>query len=221
MKILPADFRLSGVRTNCCEGAEGCRASGGASEERVAHAIQRRPGLLRESNADGVSTIVYNHGCAGRLAFQNGGGIDSNLFGREAGAGSHGRIDLKSGCGSADGVLDAVENVDDAVNIPNGVGYARRGIRKEFWILRKEFDHDGLRLAREVTDHVLQDLDELHFGGRFGLFDLRTDVGNDLIDVPLAVALELDGEIAAIGFRDRSEAKLQTGATRSIFDLGL
>src|SRR5207249_10227131 len=79
LKSLPADFRLSGVRTNCCEGAEGCRASGGASEERGAHAIQRCPGLLRESNADGVSAIVYNHGCAGRLAFQNGGGIDSNL----------------------------------------------------------------------------------------------------------------------------------------------
>src|SRR5439155_27269900 len=152
LKILPADFRLSGVRTNCCEGAEGCRASGGASEERVAHAIQRRPGLLRESNADGVSTIVYNHGCAGRLAFQNGGGIDSNLFGREAGAGSHGRTDLQSGCGSADGVLDAVDNVADAVNIPNGVGYARTGIRKELWTLPTECEPERAALPGEVSE---------------------------------------------------------------------
>ena len=39
LKILAADFRLAGVRTDRCKGAESRGATGGAGEERVAHTI--------------------------------------------------------------------------------------------------------------------------------------------------------------------------------------
>ena len=113
---------------------------------------------------------------------------------------------MKSGGGSADGVLDAVKNVNDTVNFLNGVGDARSGIGKELRVLREKLNDDGLGLAGKVADHVLQDLDEFDLGGGLGLLDLRPNVGDNLVDVALPIALELDGEVAAIGFRDRREA---------------
>src|SRR5260370_362243 len=40
----------------------------------------------------------------------------------------------------------------------------------------------------------------------------RSYIGHDLFDVALPIALEFDGEIAAVGFGDGGEAELQTGA---------
>src|SRR5439155_1409825 len=128
-----------------------------------------------KSNADGVSAIVYYDGRGGRLAFQNGRSIHSNLFGSEARTRSHSRIDLKRGCRSADGVLDAVKHIDNAVNLLNGLSNARRSVREELGILREQFDDDGFRLTGEVADHVLQDLDEFHLGGRLRLLYFRTN----------------------------------------------
>ena len=128
---------------------------------------------------------------------------------------------MKRCCGTADGVLNAVENVDDSMNFLNGAGNTRSSVGEEFWILREKLNDDGLGLAGEVANHVLQDLDEFHLGGRLGLLDFGTNVGDDLINVPLAVALELNGEITTIGFGNRGKAKLQASAARSVFDFGL
>ena len=43
-------------------------------------------------------------------------------------------------------------------------------------------------------------------------------VGNDFVDVALAIVLQLHGEVAAIGFGDGGQSQLQSGAPRSVFD---
>ena len=77
---------------------------------------------------------------------------------------------------------------------------ARRGAGQELGIRGKEPDDDGLRLAGKVANHVLQNLHELDFGGGLRLLNLLSNVIHDFLNAPLAIALELHGEIAAIRF---------------------
>ena len=103
------------------------------------------------------------------------------------------------------GVFDAVENVHDRMrfaylNFLDSLGNAWSIGGKYGGILRKQFDDDGLRLAGEVANHVLEDLHEFDLGGGLSLLNFLADIVHDFFDAALASALELDGEVAAIGF---------------------
>ena len=104
------------------------------------------------------------------------------------------------------------------LDFADSIGDLRSRISEKLGILRKKFYDDGLGGAGEVADHVLQHLDEFYFCCGFRLFDLGPDVGDDFIDSAAAVAFQPDGKVAPVGFGDGSEAKLQTGAARSVFD---
>ena len=109
---------------------------------------------------------------------------------------------MESRCGTADGVFDAVEDINDAMNFLYRLSDSGSGVRQDLGILAKELDDDGLGLAGQVANHVLQNLDELDFGGGLAVLNLRTNVVHDLIDVALTISLEFYGEITAIGFGD-------------------
>ena len=96
----------------------------------------------------------------------------------------------------------------------------RRPRGEKLGVVRKEFYDDGLRCARQVSDHVLQDLNEFHVQRRFRSFYFVPDFTDDLFNVPFAVVLELDGKIARVRFGHRKDAELQSGAPRGAFDLG-
>ena len=50
--------------------------------------------------------------------------------------------------------------------------------------------------------------------------DFGAHFGGDLFGAAAALAFELDGDIAAIGFGDGGEAELQAGAAGGAFDFG-
>src|SRR5438093_1826813 len=56
------------------------RATRSTRDKGGTHALERSACLLREPHADGVGTIVDNHGCRRRFDFQYSGGVDSDLF---------------------------------------------------------------------------------------------------------------------------------------------
>ena len=97
---------------------------------------------------------------------------------------------------------------------------ARSGFIQELAVLRIELDHDGLGRARQVADHVLKELNELNFGGGFGRFNLGSDIGNDIVDVALAIFLQPDGEISVVRFGDGCKPQLHAGAAGSVLDFG-
>src|SRR6185437_14515292 len=53
---------------------------------------------------------------------------------------------------------------------------------------------------------------EINVELRIRFRDLRADVGDDLVNSAVAVALEQHGDIPGVGFRDGGEAELKTGA---------
>src|SRR5258708_2475391 len=217
LQILPANFRLAGIRGYGGQRAECGSVSRGASQQGIAHAIEGGTILLGEANANGVGAIVQDDGRRGRLTFQNGHCVRGYFFRGETRPCSYSGVHLKRYRWTTDGVLNAVEDVHDAVYFPNGVGDTRGGFVQELAILRKEFNHDGFGLTGQVADHVLQKLNELDFGGGPSLLFLRPGVRNDVVDGTLAITLKLHSEVAIIGFRDGDKAQLQTGTARGVF----
>src|SRR5260370_16651416 len=78
--MLPANFRLGGIRGYGGQRAECGSVSRGASQQGIAHAIEGGAILLGEANANGVGAIVQDDGRRGRLTFQNGHAVRGYLF---------------------------------------------------------------------------------------------------------------------------------------------
>ena len=57
-------------------------------------------------------------------------------------------------------------------------------------IFGEHHDLDGLRIAGQVADHILQDLVEIDVEGRFGLLDLGPHLAHDFLDAPAALFLQ-------------------------------
>ena len=182
--------------------------------------------MVWKADANRIGAIIENHGGCGRFTFQNRRGVDGDFLGSKTSARGNGGIHLVRHRRAADGVFDPVQNVDDRVRVPpdldfvDGFRDARRGFIQELAVLRKKFDHDGLGRARQVTDHVLQELNELHFGAGLGGFNFGSDIGDDVVNVALAIFLQPDGEISVVRFGDGNQPQLQSCAARSVLDFG-
>src|SRR5579862_5278552 len=200
--IFAANFVLAGVGVEDGEGAERGGTASGAEDRSVHHLIEGSAAGIGEADADGIDAIVEDDRSGRRFAFENGGGVNGDFFGSEAGASGGQCIDLKGGSRAADGVLDAIKNVHDAVHFGDGVGNAGSGGEKRLGILGKKIDDDGFGFVAEVADHVLQHLDKLDTSGRLGFIDFLAHAFDDLLDVAITFFLKPDGEIAAIGFGD-------------------
>ena len=84
----------------------------------------------------------------------------------------------------------------------------------------EQLDLDRLGRVRQVADHVLQHLDELHVDARLLLLDLGAQIGDDFVDAAIALALELDRDVAGIGLGHGRQPQLQAGAARVAFHFG-
>src|ERR1039457_6726940 len=170
--------------------------------------------FLAEAHADGVGSAVRDEWIAGGKAIKNRGGVLGNLGWREAEARRDDGIDLEAGRWPADGVLDAVLDIDDALDLFDGIADARAELTKQGRIVYKKLDLDWLRRIGEVANHVLQHLRKFNVEFRLGCTNLRADIVNDFVDGPAAFGFQLDSEIASVGFGHGGKAHLQAGAAR-------
>ena len=127
---------------------------------------------------------------------------------------------MKDGRRTADGVFDSVAHVHYAADLLNGVTHFRCPLLQQIGVRREQLDLHGFRRIRQVADHVLQHLDVFDFQAGFLLLNLGAQLRDDFFAAAAALALELYGNVATVGFGDGSEAQLQTGAARCAFDFG-
>ena len=97
---------------------------------------------------------------------------------------------------------------------------ARRPLAKECGVGREQLDLYRLRRVRQIADHVLQHLHELDLDARLLPRDAGAKFRHDLLDVTVALTLELDGNVPAVGLGDCGQAKFQAGTARCTFDFG-
>ena len=88
------------------------------------------------------------------------------------------------------------------LNLSNRIRNSRRGVVQKFAVLGEKLDHNRLGLARQISNHVLQQLDKFDIRGRLGVLDFGPDILDDIVNAAPAVLLQLHGEIAVVGFRD-------------------
>jgi hypothetical protein len=136
-----------------------------------------------ESDANRVGPVVDDYWIYGRLAFEDRGGICRDLLRSESRASGDDRVDLISNGWTADRNLYAVQHIHNMRNFLDSVGNARRRLVQQLGICRKNLDNHRPRLASQVTDHVLENLDEFHTGGWFGFLNLSAHVRDDFVDL--------------------------------------
>ena len=98
------------------------------------------------------------------------------------------------------------------------IGHARRPLPQQRRILGEELDLDRFRRAGQVADHVLQQLHELHLEHRLLFGDFLAHFGDHFLELRVAVAFQLDGDIAGVGFGHGGQPQLQPRAARRAFD---
>src|SRR5208337_335407 len=171
------------------------------------------------AHANGVGNVLRNDGRGSRFAFQHRTGVDSHFFGSETGSCRDGRVNAKNGGRTADGVFDSVAHVHYPADVVNGIADLRCPLFQQSSVRREQFDLHGFRRVRQIANHVLQHLYVLYFQPRFLLFDLRPNLRNDFVAAAVTLALQLYGNIAAIGFSHGGQTQFQSGATRCALDL--
>src|SRR5579859_2491517 len=220
LQIFAANFGFAGRLRDGGKRSEGGGLAGTADEERVVHALERGTISLGKADADGVRAIIAHDRCGGGRTFQNGECVGADFVRRKSRACGNDGIDLIGNGRAADGVVDAVENVHDAVYFADGFGDARRGFVQKLSVFGEKFDDDGFGLACKIADHVGKQLDEFDLGCGFFGCDLFAEIGDDVVNGAAALGLELDGEVATIRFGDGGEAELEPRAAGSCFDFG-
>ena len=143
-------------------------------------------------------------------------GINGNLLRSEAGACSNRGSTRNTVAGSADGVLDAVQNIDHAVDLLDGLGHLRAPIPPAALASGENslictgsgaFDRSPIMSCRSCTNST-------SMRGFFAR-DLRPQLGDDFVHAAVALVLELHRDVAAIRFGDGRQAQLQARAPRS------
>src|ERR1700684_2118149 len=161
LKVFAEDFVLRGQLLDVGEGAEGGHFAGGAEEDGVLDSVEGSAMGVVEEDADGVGAAVLDEGLRGGQAVEYGGGVGGDFGSGESVARRDARVDLEGGGGAADGVVDAVFDVDDAGDFGDGVANARSELVEQILVGGEELDLDGLGGVGEVANHVLEDLGEL------------------------------------------------------------
>ena len=161
LQVLAAHLGLARHVLDRRQRAERAGAARRADQQRALDRVDRRARRLRKAHADRVGAIVDDHRRRRRLALHDRRDVDLELLRREAGARRHRLIHLEQRRRAADGVLDAVEHVDDAGQLLDRLADLRRPLLQQRRILREQLDRDRLGRAGQIADHVLQQLHEL------------------------------------------------------------
>ena len=103
--------------------------------------------------------------------------------------------------------------------LADGIADSRSEICQQHRIVREDLDLDRLRSIRQIADHVLKNLSELDVEFRLSLLDLGACIGYHLIDIAVALGLQLHRDVARVRFGDRCQSHLQAGAPGGAFHL--
>src|SRR6266481_20570 len=177
--------------------------------------------IVAEANANGVRTSVLDDTVLDRYTLNDGAGIGGDLLRGEAEARGDGRVDAKRGGGTADGVLDAVEDIDDSLLLFDGGCDLVTDLGEQGRVIIEEFELNRLRRVGEIVDHVFEDLDKFNIEFGFLRFNLSAHIGNNFVNRLTAFGLQLHGNVAGVRFRDRGEAHLEAGTAGDDFDIGV
>src|SRR5690349_13614350 len=172
---------------------------------------------VRRANAHGNRAIIETE-LAGRHAHQRAAHRRLHLVRRETGTIRLGLVELHHHLGARLG--DAVVQILDAVDLLElrrdllRVGLERVEIRAEKTNLHRA------RRAREIVDHVGENLNELDVQPRYDRRNLAAYFVNDLEDRPTALAprLETRDDVTRVLLR-REQPELRSGASRRAGDL--
>src|SRR5258708_35049809 len=118
--------------------------------------------IVGEADANGVRTSVLDDAVLNGDALNDGAGIGGDLLRGEAEARGDGRVDAKRGGGTADGVLDAVKDIDDSLLFFDDGCDLVTDLSQQSGVVIEEFDLNRLRGVGEIVDHVLQDLNKFN-----------------------------------------------------------
>ena len=101
------------------------------------------------------------------------------------------------------------DDVDDALDLVHHLLDRSREFREAIGIVAEDLHLDRLRIAFEVAEHVLQQLDELDLDERGGLVDAFAHVADDFLrrTTPLTSRLEAHEDVAGV-LRGREQTKL-------------
>src|SRR5438045_8733018 len=83
-----------------------------------------------KAHANRVGAVIVNYRSGRGLASENSGGIGGNFFGSESGARGYTGVNLEVHRGTADGVLDSVQNLPHPLDL-GGAPLASRGTTVE------------------------------------------------------------------------------------------
>ena len=110
-----------------------------------------------EADTHGVGAAILDEGLRGGETVEDGSSVGGDFGGGETQAGGEAGIDHEGSAGAADGVVDAIFDVDDAGDFRDGVADTRGDLVEEILVGGEELDLDGLGGVGEVADHVLKD----------------------------------------------------------------
>ena len=86
----------------------------------------------------------------------------------------------------------------------------RRPRAQESRVGRKQLDHHRLGSTRQVTDHVLEHLNELDLQDRFGHRDFPAHLVDHVVDASAAAGFQFDRNVTRIGLGHGRESEFQT-----------
>ena len=143
LEVFAEDFVLGRELLDVGERAEGGHFASGAEEDGVLDGVEGSAMGVVEADADGVGAAVLNEGLRGGQAIEDRGRVGGDFGGGESHARGDAGIDLEGGGGAADGVVDAVFDVDDAGDFAmasptRGASWLRRS-----WLVEKSLIWTG------------------------------------------------------------------------------
>ncbi len=112
---------------------------------------------------------------------------------------------------------EAVVGIGNVVNFINLSLDGGRGLLEEVEIIGKDFDLDGLGGADEVTDEVAEHAVKVWIDLRLKVFDFFAQLCHHIFGAALGVGVQLDEEIAGVGFRE-FKAEGDAGAAGEALD---
>ena len=161
----------------------------------------------------------------GGFPFHNGRREDTEIVHSKTRAGRILRIHVEDHSRSARRIFDAVFDIDDRfltadIHLHEGVPHLRRPILEEIPVVGKQLHNDRLWRSSQISNHVLEQLNELDVEHRLRFSDPLANLADDIVNAALPLILQLDGEVNRVGFGHREDSQLQTCAARSAFDFG-
>ena len=144
-----------------------------ADQQSIAHSIERGPTLIGKANTNCIGPVIQHQRRRGRFAFQDSRSVDCHFFFGKSGARRHHWIHLIM---SLTARLSCFPLRSDTSTTPFTFPIASATLGpvsfKSFPSCENNLMTTRLRLAGEVPDHVLQELNELDLGRRFLAFNL-------------------------------------------------